>query len=124
MGRDDTPRAPGWWDGDRSGGSLRERILRRDSYRCVYCGEVFPESQLTLDHVEPRMRGGDQSEGNLVAACQACNTRKGSLPAWAYLAERPVERKTFLRHAGAVWPRLRRAIEEAAERASRRREKQ
>ena len=94
--------------------SLRERILARDEYRCAYCGETFPEEALTLDHVEPRMRGGDQSGGNLVAACRACNTRKGSLPAWAFLAELPEERANFLHYATAVWPRHLRAIREAA----------
>lgn len=100
---------------------LRERILQRDEFRCVYCAEEFPGEQLTLDHVEPRMRGGDQSEGNLVAACQACNRRKGSTPAWAFLAERPVERANFLQLGRHVWPRLRRAVEEAARKEARRR---
>lgn len=99
--------------------SLRERIFGRDRGTCVYCGEVFPDEQLTIDHVEPRMRGGDQSEGNLVTACRACNTRKGSLPAWAFLADHPVERANFLELASSVWPRLRRAIEEAAKPKSR-----
>jgi 5-methylcytosine-specific restriction endonuclease McrA len=94
----------------------RNRIFARDERRCVYCAEVFPVEELTLDHVQPRMRGGDQSEGNLVTACKACNARKGSTSAWAYLADKPVERANFARHATAVWPRLRRAIEEAAER--------
>jgi 5-methylcytosine-specific restriction endonuclease McrA len=99
-----------------TGLSLRERILRRDQHRCVYCGLVFDAEALTLDHVEPRMRGGDSSEGNLVAACRACNARKGSLPAWSFLAERPQERENFLRYGAAVWPRLRRAVTEAAAR--------
>ncbi len=94
--------------------ALRERIFERDAYRCVYCGEIHPAERLTLDHVEPRLRGGDWSEGNLVAACRACNTRKGSLPAWKFLAEQPEERENFLRYATGVWPRLRRAVEEAA----------
>jgi len=94
--------------------AVRERVLQRDDYRCVYCGERFPPELLTIDHVEPRMRGGDRSDGNLVAACGPCNARKGSLPAWAYLAERPLERANFLRYATAVWPRLRRAVQEAA----------
>ena len=94
--------------------TLRERIAHRDGCRCVYCGEHFRCDDLTLDHVEPRMRGGDQSEGNLVAACRACNLEKGSMPAWAYLADRLEQRENFLRYASAVWPRLRRAIEEAA----------
>jgi 5-methylcytosine-specific restriction endonuclease McrA len=100
--------------------NLRERIFARDQQRCVYCGETFPGEELTVDHVEPRTRGGDQSEGNLVTACRVCNTRKGSQSAWAYLAGRPQEREMFLRHATAVWPRLRRAIEEAAARGTHR----
>jgi hypothetical protein len=93
--------------------TLRDRIFKRDGYRCVYCGIVFPGEQLSLDHVQPRMRGGDNSEGNLVTA--SCNTRKGSLPAWAFLAELPEERANFLHYATAVWPRHLRAIREAAE---------
>lgn len=92
----------------------RDLIFERDRYRCVYCANVFPPEQLTLDHVQPRMRGGDHSAGNLVTACAPCNTRKGSQPAWAFLAELPEERANFLLHATGVWPRLRRAVEEAA----------
>jgi 5-methylcytosine-specific restriction endonuclease McrA len=95
-------------------GGLRQRIFERDGFRCVYCAERFPPEMLTVDHVEPRLRGGDGSEGNLVTACRSCNTRKGSLPAWAFLAENPQERENFLRLARAVWPRLRRSVEEAA----------
>jgi 5-methylcytosine-specific restriction endonuclease McrA len=98
------------------GAARRARILARDGYRCVYCGGSFPADHLTLDHVEPRLRGGDRSEGNLVAACRECNARKGSQPAWAYLASRAEERANFLALATGVWPRLRRAIEEAASR--------
>ena len=105
----------------RAGEPLRDWILRRDAYRCVYCAEPYGAEQLTLDHVEPRLRGGDDSEGNLVAACRACNTRKAGLPAWAFLAENPVERENFLRLATAVWPRLLRAIHEATDRRGGRR---
>lgn len=98
----------------RIGAALRERIFARDLFRCVYCAQSFPSEALTLDHVQPRLRGGDQSEGNLVTACQPCNASKGSAPAWAFLAERPVERENFLRLATSVWARHRRAVEEAA----------
>ncbi len=90
-----------------------ERIFHRDGYRCVYCGRVFPGHDLTVDHVQPRVKQGDQSAGNLVTACVACNVRKGSQAAWAYLRDRPAERENFLRYAVHVWPRLRRAVEEA-----------
>lgn len=103
-------------NGDRER-TLREQVLARDGFRCVYCARVLPAEQLTLDHVQPRMRGGDNTAGNLVTACAACNTRKGSRPAWSFLADLPDERANFLRYATAVWPRHRRAVVEAAEKA-------
>jgi hypothetical protein len=45
---------------------------------------------------------------------------KGGAPAWAFLAKRPDLRANFLERASAVWPRLRRAIKEAAERSTNR----
>jgi hypothetical protein len=107
----------------------REKILRRDGFRCVYCGEAAPAEELTLDHVEPRMRGGDSSDGNLVTCCSRCNRLKAGLPAWKFLARRPDLRTHFLavtsaaeqqadpEHAAPVWRRLRRAVEESAAKA-------
>jgi 5-methylcytosine-specific restriction endonuclease McrA len=91
-----------------------ERIWERDGYRCVYCAIRFDPEELTVDHVQPRMRGGDGSEGNLVTCCRVCNAAKGGQAAWAFLATRPEQRKNFLRYATSVWPRLRRAVEQAA----------
>jgi 5-methylcytosine-specific restriction endonuclease McrA len=99
--------------------TLRERIFARDGYRCAYCAGVFPPEQLSLDHVQPRMRGGDNSEGNLVTACKPCNAKKGHLPAWAFLADLPDERANFLRYATSVWPRHLRAVQEEAARRRR-----
>jgi len=93
----------------------RFEVLTRDEHRCVYCGRGEPEVVLSVDHVEPRMRGGDNSPGNLVTACTPCNQQKAGRPAWDYLADRPAERASFLARAPYVWPRLRRAVVEAAE---------
>jgi 5-methylcytosine-specific restriction endonuclease McrA len=90
----------------------RSAIFRRDGYRCVYCGEVYRDRDLTVDHVQPRRKQGDHSPGNLVTACITCNVGKGGLPAWQFLRDRPLERENFLRYAIYTWPRLRRAIEE------------
>jgi 5-methylcytosine-specific restriction endonuclease McrA len=94
----------------------RGAVFSRDGHRCVYCGATFPADALTVDHVEPRVKGGDSSMGNLVTSCGPCNVAKGGRAAWSYLADRPDQRAHFLTHAIHVWPRLRRAIEEAAKR--------
>ncbi|MFN3761790.1 MAG: HNH endonuclease [Anaerolineae bacterium] len=54
----------------------KREILRRDEYRCQYCGREA--ANLTIDHVIPRHRGGEHRWENLVAACPQCNRRKGS----------------------------------------------
>ena len=55
----------------------RLRIYMRDKFRCQYCGEKKAAGELTLDHILPRSRGGDNSPVNIVTACEACNNRKG-----------------------------------------------
>jgi hypothetical protein len=97
-----------------AGDVRRDRIFKRDAYRCVYCGEVFAVEELTLDHVQPRVKGGDHSEGNLVTCCTVCNEAKAGEAAWSFLARHPDVRANFLANALHVWPRIRRAIEEAA----------
>ena len=57
-------------------GMKRLRIYMRDKYRCQYCGEKKPVGELTLDHILPRSRGGDNSPLNIVTACVPCNNRK------------------------------------------------
>lgn len=58
-------------------GTKRIRIYIRDKYRCQYCGEKKAPRELTLDHILPRSRGGDNSPVNIVTACVQCNNRKG-----------------------------------------------
>ena len=55
----------------------RRNVFARDANRCQYCNRRFPTSELTLDHVVPRSRGGGTTWDNLVCACVACNSRKG-----------------------------------------------
>lgn len=55
----------------------RRNLFARDGNLCQYCGKVFPLSQLSFDHVDPRSRGGKTTWENVVCCCLKCNTRKG-----------------------------------------------
>jgi len=59
-------------------GMKRSRIYMRDKFRCQYCGEKKGLAELTLDHILPRSRGGDNSPLNIVTACIRCNNRKSN----------------------------------------------
>ena len=56
----------------------RKNILLRDGNQCQYCCRHFHESDLTVDHVIPRSKGGTNEWDNVVAACKPCNQKKGS----------------------------------------------
>ena len=51
----------------------RRAVFARDSWTCQYCGS---RSNLTVDHVIPRSKGGTSSWENIVASCAPCNRRK------------------------------------------------
>ncbi len=59
-------------------GLTKHRLFVRDRHLCAYCGIVFPEGELTVEHINPVSRGGAHSWTNVVTACRACNTRKGN----------------------------------------------
>ena len=40
----------------------RMTLYSRDRHLCAYCGDVFSSSQLTIDHVHPKSRGGQRRE--------------------------------------------------------------
>jgi len=53
-------------------------LFVRDRHVCAYCGDHFPEGELTVEHIHPVSRGGRHEWTNVVTACRSCNTRKGS----------------------------------------------
>lgn len=59
---------------------LRNKILNRDKFRCVYClsQQSLLGSGLTLDHIIPQSLGGLSTEENLCAACYDCNFIKAN----------------------------------------------
>ena len=52
-------------------------MLKRDNYRCTYCGSTL--RKLRCDHVVPVSRGGLDTLHNLTTACDACDTLKGNM---------------------------------------------
>ena len=50
----------------------RRGVFARDGGRCQYCGAKAE----SIDHVQPRSKGGPHTWENVVAACRPCNSRK------------------------------------------------
>ena len=56
----------------------RRNLYEHYNYRCCYCGKKFASSELNLDHVIPRSRGGKTNWANIVTACIPCNLKKAN----------------------------------------------
>lgn len=72
----------------------RRNVYLRDQNTCQYCGRIFREEELNLDHVVPRDTGGKSNWENIVTACVRCNSRKANrLPEQAGMSLRRVPAK-------------------------------
>jgi len=54
----------------------RKNIIKRDRHQCQYCATF--DGSVTVDHILPKDRGGQDSWENLVCACMKCNSKKGN----------------------------------------------
>jgi len=70
---------------------LRYEILRRDGFRCRYCGTEPGERALQIDHVVPEALGGTNEPANLATACEPCNSGKTSTTPDAPLVDEVAE---------------------------------
>ena len=52
----------------------RKQIKESWDHKCAYCGS---EEDLTLDHVIPQSKGGEDITRNVVCCCKSCNQSKG-----------------------------------------------
>lgn len=63
--------------------TIEQWEAKRDAIGCcVYCGDPGPT---VVDHVIPLARGGTNGLGNVVPACQVCNSAKGSDTAYEFM---------------------------------------
>lgn len=86
--------------GDAEWKVLRFEVLKRDKFRCTYCGAVGSSiwddmsegAVLHVDHIWPLALGGENHMGNLTTACEPCNIGKGATP----LEAAPIVTATWL----------------------------
>ena len=104
---------------DRTGTLPMEdaRKIVADPPICPYCEKRIPYREISIDHVEPRSKGGSSAPDNLVYCDRRCNQAKGNLNGaefkalMAFLNEHPSIRESVMSRliaGGAAWGRGRR----------------
>jgi hypothetical protein len=74
-------RQPGTGDRVPIAKGVRFEILKRDGFRCRYCGAGVESGRaLVIDHIKPISKGGADYAGNYLTACSLCNLGKSNTP--------------------------------------------
>ena len=88
-----------------------------DPPMCPYCGKVIPYREISIDHIQPRSKGGASEPANLVYCDRRCNQAKGNLNGtefkllMAFLDAHPAIKESVMSRliaGGAAWGRRRR----------------
>ena len=58
--------------------AVRIRVMKRDKFRCTYCGASGNDVELEIDHIHPISKGGSNHMSNLTTACRVCNQAKSN----------------------------------------------
>ena len=56
----------------------KHNVFKRDNYTCVYSGRKLSKDEISIDHVIPRSKGGQDTWENLVTCCKKINIQKGN----------------------------------------------
>jgi hypothetical protein len=79
----------------------RFEILKRDGFRCRYCGVTSVGALLHVDHV-PSSKGGPDDPANLVTACSDCNLGKSDVPLDESRIDAPSPLEAAMEHAEQI----------------------
>ncbi len=74
----ETPEISGteYQQGTLYGYEVREYLLEKWNRKCAYCGAK--DTQLEIEHLKPKSKGGSDRVSNLAIACHECNQAKGN----------------------------------------------
>jgi hypothetical protein len=70
-----------------------ERIKYQYQKSCCYCGLI---DELHMDHLIPKIKGGEDCADNFVWACKSCNSSKRNNDVLRWLAEKGKRPSIFL----------------------------
>ncbi|GET39203.1 hypothetical protein MiSe_39670 [Microseira wollei NIES-4236] len=73
--------------GELAGYELREYMLEKWHRKCAYCGAT--DTQLEIEHIIPKSKGGSNRVSNLTLSCTKCNQKKGNKPIEQFKKNQP-----------------------------------
>lgn len=75
----------------------RDLLARGDLDICAYCERMLDDTNRTIDHIQPKSKGGGNNLGNLCLSCSECNHKKGDQSIAEFRGVRLMERPYSVR---------------------------
>ncbi|NEO20871.1 MULTISPECIES: RNA-guided endonuclease IscB [unclassified Moorena] len=69
------------------GYEIREYLLEKWNRKCAYCGAT--DTQLEIEHIKSKSKGGSDRVSNLAIACRDCNQAKGNQDIEQFISCKP-----------------------------------
>lgn len=55
-------------------------VAKSGGWCCYWCGRDDSDADMTLEHLQPLSRGGEEHARNYALACDTCNKSRGNRP--------------------------------------------
>jgi 5-methylcytosine-specific restriction endonuclease McrA len=77
------------WNGKnvkrRTTGFAKEFLEESKNPKCIFCRQSLTETNITVDHIIPISKGGNNCQVNLITCCLDCNNERGNSDFYTYL---------------------------------------
>ncbi len=55
---------------------IKKELFSNQNGKCFFCGKEMPIQYFELEHLQPKLLGGEDSINNLVLSCKMCNHKR------------------------------------------------
>ncbi len=71
--------------------AIEDYLLRKSKGECVedFYKNLFDKSISSIEHLNPRARGGTDDISNFLSVCRSCNNKRGFIPLSVYVKSHP-----------------------------------
>lgn len=80
------------WNGKnvkrRTTGLAKEFLTESQNPKCLYCNTKLYDKNVTIDHIVPISKGGNNCQLNLIPCCIDCNSERGNQDFYKYLKQK------------------------------------
>ena len=80
----------------RTNGYAKNYIKVHDNEKCLYCNKRLTNKNVTVDHIVPISKGGNNTQVNMIVCCKKCNNERGDMSYKNYMKSKGLDYKKYI----------------------------